>query len=119
MSTSIPTGNDVLRGRLGWVATAIVSLALIAESHLGQAADVLSIADFVGHFRGAAQVHADDRFFVQQVCDAEFEIRSDDNGFGLSWTTVIHPGEGDRRRCVSATPRCGSSPARRPASSTV
>src|ERR1700726_5152366 len=97
MSTSIPTGkDDVLRGRLGWVATAIVSLALIAESHLGQAADLLSIADFVGHFRGAAQVQADDRFFVQQVRDAEVEIRSDDNGFRLSWTTVIHSGEGDK-----------------------
>ena len=97
MSRSIPTGkNDVLRGRLGWVATAIVSLVLIAESHLGQAADVLSIADFVGHFRGAAQVQADDRFFVQQVRDAEVEIRSDDNGFRLSWTTVIHSGEGDK-----------------------
>jgi hypothetical protein len=97
MSTSIPTGkNDVLRGRLGWVATAIVSLALIAESHLGQAADVLSIADFVGHFRGEAQVQAGDRFFVQQVRDAEVELRSDDNGFRLSWTTVIHSDEGDK-----------------------
>ena len=97
MSRSIPTGkNGVLRGRLGWVATAIVSLALIAESNLGQATDVLSIADFVGHFRGAAQVQADDRFFVQQVRDAEVEIRPDDNGFRLSWTTVIHSGEGDK-----------------------
>ena len=97
MSRSIPTGkNDVLRGRLGWVATAIVSLALVAESHLGQAADVLSIADFVGHFRGEAQVQAGDRFFVQQVRDAEVEIRSDDDGFRLSWTTVIHSGEGDK-----------------------
>jgi hypothetical protein len=60
MSRSIPTGkNDVLRGRLRWVATAIVSLALLAESNLGQAADVLSIADFVGYFRGEAQVQAD------------------------------------------------------------
>jgi len=97
MSTSTPTGkNDVQRGRLGWVAAAIVSLALIAESNLGQAADVLSIADFAGHFRGEAQVQADDRFFVQQVRDAEVEIRSDDNGFRLSWTTVIHSGEGDK-----------------------
>jgi hypothetical protein len=97
MSRSIPTGkNDVLRSRLRWVATAIVSLVLITESHLGQSADVLSIADFVGHFRGAAQVQADDRFFVQQVRDAEVEIRSDDNGFWLSWTTVIHSGEGDK-----------------------
>ena len=83
-------------GRLGWLATAIVSLALIAESHLGQAADVLSIADFVGHFRGEAQVQAGDRFFVQQVRDAEVELRSDDNGFRLSWTTVIHSGEGHK-----------------------
>jgi len=97
MSRSIPTGkNDVLRSRLRWLATAIVSLALIAESSLGQSADVLSIADFFGHFRGAAQVQADDRFFVQQVRDAEVEIRSDDNGFRLSWTTVIHSGEGDK-----------------------
>jgi hypothetical protein len=97
MSRSIPTGkNDVLRGRLGWVATAIVSLALIAESNLGQATDVLSIADFVGHFRGEAQVQAGDRFFVQQVRDAEVEIRSDGNGFRLSWTTVIHSDESDK-----------------------
>src|SRR5260370_39533308 len=93
MSTSIPTGkNDVLRGRLGWVATAIVSLVLIAEGHLGQAAEVLSIADFVGHFRGEAQVQAGDRFFVQQGRDAEGELRSDDNALRLSWTTVIHSG---------------------------
>jgi hypothetical protein len=97
MSRSIPTGkNDVLRGRLGWVATAIVSLALIAESNLGQATDVLSIADFVGHFRGEAQVQAGDRFFVQQVRDAEVEIRCDGNGFRLSWTTVIHSDESDK-----------------------
>jgi len=97
MSTSTPTGkNDVPRGRLGWVATVIVSLALIAESHIGQAADALSIADFVGHFRGEAQVQAGDRFFVQQVRDAEVELRSDDDGFRLSWTTVIHSGEGDK-----------------------
>src|SRR5260370_36263608 len=97
MSTSIPTGkNDVLRGRVGWVDTAIVSLVLIAEGHLGQAAEVLSIADFVEHFRGEAQVQAGDRFFVQQVRDAEVELRSDDNGFRLSWTTVIPSGEGDK-----------------------
>src|ERR1700730_2406567 len=96
MSTSIPTGNDVLRAGLGWVATAIVSLVLIAEAHARRAAEVLSIADFVGHFRGAAQVQADDLFFVQQVRDAEVEIRSDDNGFRLSWTTGIHSGEGGK-----------------------
>src|SRR5260370_19546383 len=97
MSTSIPTGkNDVLRGRLGWVGKAIVRLVLITEGHLGQAAEVLSLADFVGHFRGEAHVQAGDRFFVQQVRDAEVELRSDDNGFRLSWTTVIHSGEGDK-----------------------
>src|ERR1700751_506547 len=115
MSRSIPTGkNDVLRGCLGWGATAIVSLALIAESNLGQATDVLSIADFVGHFRGEAQVQADDRFFVQQVRDAEVEIRSDDNGFRLGWTTVIHSGERDntpvRRRNAERRSVAGRSP---------
>jgi len=97
MSTTVSTGqNDVLRGRLGLVATAIVALALIAESHLVNAADALSIADFVGHFRGEAQVQVGDRFFIQQMRDAEVDLRAEGDGFRLSWTTVIHSGEGNK-----------------------
>ena len=97
MSTTISTGkNDILRGRPGWLATAIVGLALIAESHFGNAADALSIADFVGHFRGEAQVEAGDRFFIQQTRDAEVDLRTEGDGFRLSWATIIHSGDGDK-----------------------
>lgn len=89
--------NAFSRGPFGWFTAAIVGgLVLITNGQLVRAAEALSIADFVGHFRGEAQVQAGDRFFVQQVRDAEVEIRSDDNGFRLSWTTVIHSGEGDK-----------------------
>jgi hypothetical protein len=97
MSTTISAGKtDVLRGRLGWVATAIVGLALIADGHLGNAADAPSIADFVGHFRGQAQVQAGDRFFIEQMRDAEVDLRAEGDGFRLSWTTVIHSSEGNK-----------------------
>jgi|GEM_PF-4422407 len=98
MSTVPTRKNAVLKGRLGWVATAIVGLALIAESHLVQAADALSIADFVGHFRGEALVQAGDRFFIQQLRDAEVDLRTEADGFRLSWTTVIHYDEGDKTK---------------------
>jgi hypothetical protein len=99
MSTTISTGkNYVLRGRLRWVATAIVGLALVALSHLANAADALSIADFAGHFRGEAQVQAGDRFFIEQTRDAEVDLRAEGDGFRLSWTTVIHSGEGDKTK---------------------
>ena len=88
----------MLRGRLGWIATAIVGLALITESHLVQAADALSIADFVGHFRGEAQIQAGDRFFIQQLRDAEVDLRTEASGFRLTWTTVIHYDEGDKTK---------------------
>jgi hypothetical protein len=95
MSTTIPTGkNDVLQGRLGWVATAILGLALVALSHPANAADSLSIADFVGHFRGEAQVEAGDRFFIEQTRDAEVDLRTEGDGFRLNWTTVIRSGDG-------------------------
>jgi hypothetical protein len=97
MSTTIATAkNDVLRDRLGWIATAILGLVLIAQSHFVNAADALSIADFVGHFRGEAQVQAGDRFFIQETRDAEVDLRAEGDGFRLSWTTVIHSGDGDK-----------------------
>jgi hypothetical protein len=74
---------------------AILGLALITESHFVQAADALSIADFVGHFRGEAQVQAGDRFFIQQLRDAEVDLRTEADGFRLTWTTLIHYDESD------------------------
>jgi hypothetical protein len=77
---------------------AIVGLALITQIHLVQAADALSIADFVGHFRGEAQVQAGDRFFIQQLRDAEVDLRAEADGFRLTWTTVIHYDESDNTK---------------------
>ena len=98
MSTVPTRKNAVLKGRLVWVVTAIVGLALITESHLVQAADALSIADFVGHFRGEALVQAGDRFFIQQLRDAEVDLRTEADGFRLTWTTVIHYDGGDKTK---------------------
>lgn len=74
--------------RLG--ASTMFGLALIAGSHLVWAAGTMSIGDFVGHFRGEAQVQAGDRFFIQQLRDTEVDLRAEPDGFRLSWTTVIH-----------------------------
>jgi hypothetical protein len=95
LSTSPNVG---LRCRLRLVTTAIFGLALIAGSHVVWAADALSIGDFVGHFRGEAQVQAGDRFFIQQLRDAEVDLRAESDGFRLSWTTVIHYDEGDKSK---------------------
>jgi hypothetical protein len=49
--------NAFLTRLLGWFTAAIVvGLALITNGQLVRAAEALSIADFVGHFRGEAQV---------------------------------------------------------------
>jgi hypothetical protein len=80
------------------VTIAIFGFALIAGTHVAWAADTLSIGEFVGHFRGEAQVQAGDRFFIQQLRDAEVDLRTDSEGFHLSWTTVIHYDEGDRSK---------------------
>ena len=95
----LPTSQNVgLRCWLRLVMTAIFGLALIAGSQLVWAADTLSIGDFVGHFRGEAQVQAGDRFFIQQLRDAEVDLRTESDGFHLSWTTVIHYDEGDKSK---------------------
>jgi hypothetical protein len=90
--------SDVLRSRLRSVATAIAGLALITASHLAQAADAPSIGDFVGHYRGEAQVQAGDRFFIQQLRDTEVDLRAEADGFRLTWTTVIHYDESDKTK---------------------
>lgn len=77
---------------------ALFGFFLIAGTHFVWAADTLSIGDFVGHFRGEAQVQAGDRFFVQQLRDAEVDLRAEDDGFRLRWTTVIHYDERDRSK---------------------
>jgi hypothetical protein len=80
--------NGVPRGGISCISTAI----------LVQAADALSIADFVGHFRGEAQVQASDRFFIQQLRDAEVDLRTEADGFRLRWTTLIHYDEADNTK---------------------
>ena len=98
MSILAISKNVVRKCWIGRVANVIVGLALIAGSHLVQAADQLSIADFVGNFRGEAQVQAGDRFFIQQLRDAEVDLRADAEGFRLTWTTIIHYDESDKTR---------------------
>jgi hypothetical protein len=98
MSILFASKNVVLSRWLRWITTAILGLAFIAESNIVQAGDTLSIADFVGHFRGEAQVQAGDRFFIQQLRDAEVELRTEAEGFWLKWTTVIHYDEGDKTK---------------------
>jgi len=90
--------NGVSRAGLRCVSMALLGLALIAESHLVQAADALSIAEFVGHFRGEAQVQASDRFFIRQLRDAEVDLRTEADGFRLTWTTLIHYDESDNTK---------------------
>jgi hypothetical protein len=98
MSILATRKNVVRRCWIGWVTNAIVGLALITGSHYVQAADALSITDFVGHFRGEAQVQAGDRFFIQQLRDAEVDLRAEAEGFRLTWTTVIHYDESDKTK---------------------
>jgi hypothetical protein len=91
--------NAFLTRLLGWFTAAIVvGLALITNGQLVRAAEALSIADFVGHFRGEAQVQAGDRFFIQQLRDAEVDLRAEADGFRLSWNTVIHYDEADQTK---------------------
>lgn len=88
---TLPIQSIAFRTRLsGWLIATIVGLALVTDGRLVCAAETLSIGDFVGHFRGEAQVQAGDRFFIQQLRDAQVEIRPEPDGFRLSWTTVIH-----------------------------
>jgi hypothetical protein len=88
----------VVMGRIGVLAIAIVAFGFALDGHLGHAADGLSIADFVGHFRGEAQVESGDRFFIQQLRDAEVDLRTEGDGFRLAWTTIIHYDEGDKTK---------------------
>ena len=81
-----------------FTAAILVGLVLVTECQLVRAAEALSIADFVGHFRGEAQVQAGDRFFIQQLRDAEVDLRSEADGFVLSWNTVIYYDEADRTK---------------------
>jgi len=97
--SSLPTQRHAFAARLlGWLAAAVVVALLINESQLVWGAEALSIADFVGHFRGEAQVQAGDRFFVQQQRDAEVDLRPEPDGFRLSWNTVIHYDEADKTK---------------------
>lgn len=98
MSILANSKNVVPKCLIGWVTKAIVGLALLTGSHQVQAADALSIADFVGRYRGEAQIQAGDRFFVQQLRDTEVDLRADDGGFRLTWSTVIHYDESDETK---------------------
>lgn len=91
--------NAFVTRLLRWFTAAIVvGLLLIAGNQLARAAEALSIGDFVGHFRGEAQVQAGDRFFIQQLRDAEVDLRAEADGFRLSWNTVIHYDEADKTK---------------------
>ena len=82
----------------GLTASVVIGLVLITEGQLVQAAEALSIADFAGHFRGEAQVQAGDRFFIQQLRDAEVDLRAEADGFRLKWNTLIHYEEADQTK---------------------
>src|SRR4029077_2173619 len=99
MPTLPNQSNAFVTRLLGWFAAAIVvDLVLVSECPLVRAAEALSIADFVGHFRGEAQVQGGDRFFIQQLRDAEVDLRAEADGFVLSWNTVIYYDEADRTK---------------------
>jgi hypothetical protein len=99
MPTLPNQSNAFVTRLLGWFAAAIVvGLVLVTECQLVRAAEALSIADFVGHFRGEAQVQGGDRFFIQQLRDAEVDLRAEADGFVLSWNTVIYYDEADRTK---------------------
>jgi hypothetical protein len=98
MST-LPTQRHGFAARLScFTAGIVVVLVLITGTQFVRAAEMLSIADFFGHFRGEAQVQAGDRFFVQQQRDAEVDLRPEPDGFRLSWSTVIHYDEADKAK---------------------
>ena len=76
---------------LGLVAATILSLAVCAVALPCRAAD-LTIADFVGRFRGEARSEADDRFFVAALRNIEVEVAREGEGFRLAWSTLILDG---------------------------
>ena len=99
MSTLSTDENTFLTRLLSWFTAVIaVGLVLITDIHFIRAADALSIGDFVGHFRGEAQVQAGDRFFIQQLRDTEVDLRAEVDGFRLSWNTLIHYDEADNTK---------------------
>jgi len=99
MSTLLTQENAFVTRLLTWFTAVIVAgLVLIIDTRLIRAADALSVADFVGHFRGEAQVQAGDRFFIQQLRDAEVDLRAEADGFRLSWNTLIHYDEADKTK---------------------
>ena len=115
MSTLSTQENAFLTRLLSWFTAVIaVGLVLITDIHFIRAVDALSIADFVGHFRGEAQVQAGDRFFIQQLRDTEVDLRAEVDGFRLSWNTLIHYDEADttkvRRRTAQMRFVAGSKP---------
>ena len=99
MLTLLNQRNAFVRRLLGWFTAAIVvGLVLVIDIQLVGAAEALAIADFAGHFRGEAQVQAGDRFFIQQLRDAEVGVRPEPDGFRLSWNTIIHYDEADKAK---------------------
>jgi hypothetical protein len=95
-------GFDSWRNRQrGIVFLALCLEALLAGPPAARPAETLSIADFVGHFHGAAQFEAGDRFFIQQDRDADVDLRVEPGGFLLRWTTIIHAGQGVLRHRIA------------------
>ena len=68
---------------------AIFLIAAVVLAGAAQAASGLSIADFVGRYRGEAHEEAGDRFFVGVLRDVAVELQREGEGFRLAWSTLI------------------------------
>jgi hypothetical protein len=100
-----------------WLATTIVGLTLMLGSHFADAADALSIADFVGHFSGEAQAQASDRFFIQQLRDTDVDLRAEMTVSDFAGPRSFIPAKAIRQSSDNAPLRCGWLPVHCPTSS--
>lgn len=74
------------------LAVAVMALGIIAGPRDGAAAD-LAIDAFYGHFQGAGISRSDaSDYFGLTVRDFDVTIEPAENGFSVSWTTVLREG---------------------------
>ena len=66
-----------------------IVLAAVVVVGAAQAASELTIADFVGRYRGEAHEEPGDRFFVSVLRDVAVELQREGEGFRLAWSTLI------------------------------
>ena len=83
----VPRGLSALR--------AIVLVAVFLVAGAAQAASDLTIADFVGRYRGEAHEEPGDRFFVGVLRDVAVELQREGEGFRLGWSTLIRDDAAD------------------------